>query len=108
MMLIFSTLANFHLSAESNNNNAAILTPNDIEKFFNENKSKMFKYQHDIDDLSSQLVKERTIVNDLNDTIDGLKNELNKAQNNLHSISSLKDTLETQQQRTNESLRIQV
>ena len=108
MMLIFSTLANFHLSAESNNNNAAILTPKDIEKFFNENKSKMFKYQHDIDDLSSQLVKERTIVNDLNDTIDGLKNELNKAQNNLHSISSLKDTLETQQQRTNESLRIQV
>ena len=68
----------------------------------------MFKYQHDIDDLSSQLVKERTIVNDLNDTIDGLKNELNKAQNNLHSISSLKDTLETQQQRTNETLRIQV
>uniref|UniRef100_A0A7M5XCB0 Uncharacterized protein n=1 Tax=Clytia hemisphaerica TaxID=252671 RepID=A0A7M5XCB0_9CNID len=94
-------------TVESNNNTNTILTPKEIEAFFNENKSKMYKYQHEIDDLSSQLVKERTIVNDLNDTLDGLKNELSKAQSNMHNISSLKDTLETQQQRTNETLRIQ-
>ena len=68
----------------------------------------MIRFQHDIEDLSSQLVKERTIVSDLNGTIDGLKEELEKAQGNISNISILKDALESQQQRTNETLRIQV
>lgn len=68
----------------------------------------MLRYRHDIEDLSSQLVKERAIVGDLNGTIDEMKGELEKAQCNLSSITHLKDALESQQQRTNETLSIQV
>jgi len=79
-----------------------------METFFAENNSKLLRYQHQVDDFSSQLAKERTIVTDLNTTISDLKGELGKAQENMNSLSSLKDTLDSQQYRTNETLRIQV
>ena len=79
-----------------------------MEAFFNDNNTKLLQYQHQVDDFSSQLMKERTIVTDLNTTISDLKGELGKAQQNINNLSSLKDTLDEQQHRTKETLRIQV
>ena len=102
----------FIFAAESklnkNKTTTQTISPNHLQTFFEENNAKMLRFQHDIEVLSSQLVKERTIVSDLNGTIDGLKEELEKAQGNISNISTLKDALESQQQRTNETLRIQV
>ena len=109
---IFHFSIHFNLSsaeANSNNNNTnTVISPNHLETFFEENNAKMLRFQHDIEDMSIQLVKERAIVGDLNGTIDELKEELEKAQGNILTISTLKDALESQQQRTNETLRIQV
>lgn len=108
LYIIFSAESKLSNNVNNNNTTSQTISPNHIQTFFEENNTKMLRFQHDIEDLSSQLVKERTIVSDLNGTIDGLKEELEKAQGNISNISTLKDALESQQQRTNETLRIQV
>lgn len=84
------------------------ITCEDINQYFNRFTTKMYSLHSEIEDLNTQMERERSIVGDLNDTISDLKAELNKAQGNITNISTLKETLETQHQRTNQTLRIQV
>ena len=62
----------------------------------------------EIESLTSQMHKEQTLVGEMNRTISELKHDLQNAQGNLTNISSLKSNLESQQQRANETLSLQV
>lgn len=86
----------------------AIITCDDINQYFQQHSTKMFSLHSEIDNLNIQMERERSIVGDLNDTISDLKIELDKAQGNISNISTLKETLTSQYERTNETLKIQV
>ena len=79
-----------------------------ITNFFDKNTTKMVSLHSEIEDLSLQMHKEQIIVSELNDTISELKQDLNKAQGNISNMTSLRDSLESQHQKTNDTLLIQV
>lgn len=83
------------------------ISPEAMNDYFQRNASRTSNLQLEVTDLTTQIRMEQQIMAELNSTVADVKSQLEKTRANLNMTSKLRDSVELECDRANETMRMQ-